>query len=304
MKDNNSITRKNNMKIVKEKIIKWFFFLNGLLAVLLLIGIFYLLLSEGLPTFSEVSLREFFTSTRWNPTSYNNPEYGILSLVVSTLMVTIGAMFIAVPIGIAVAAYLAEIASPREREVLKPVIEILASVPSVVIGFLGIVLVGPFIARLFNLSNGLNALNGSILLAFMALPTIISISEDAISSVPREYREASLALGTNRWHTLSRVIIPAALSGITAAVMLGMGRAIGETMAVLMATGNAPAFPGSFFDSIRTMTATIAMEMGEVPYNTTHYYSLFAVGAVLFTMTFIVNLISDLVLHKYGEGEE
>ncbi|WP_408956615.1 phosphate ABC transporter permease subunit PstC [Natroniella sp. ANB-PHB2] len=283
--------------------IELFFFANGVLAIIVLIGIFYLLLSEGLPTFREVSIKEFLTSTRWNPVSYSNPEYGIVSMIVSTLMVTIGALTFSVPLGIACAAYLAEVAKPKEREILKPIIEILASIPSVVIGFLGIVMVGPVIARVFNLSNGLNAINGSILLGVMALPTIISISEDAISSVPEDYKQASLALGINRWHTLINVTLPAALSGITAAVMLGMGRAIGETMAVLMATGNAPAFPKSFFGSIRTLTATIAIELGEVPYNTTHYYSLFAVGAVLFVMTFAINLISDIVLHKYGEGE-
>ncbi len=275
--------------------------INGILAIFVLIGIFYLLISEGLPTFRDVSIREFLTSRRWNPTSYDNPEFGIVSMIVSTLMVTVGALTISIPLGVAAAAYLAEIAGPREREILKPVIEILASIPSVVLGFLGIVLVGPLIARVFNLSNGLNALNGSILLGIMALPTIISISEDAISAVPEEYKEASLALGTNRWYTLRKVTVPAALSGIIASIMLGMGRAIGETMTVLMVTGNVPRFPDSFFSSIRTMTATIAIELGEVPFNTTHYYALFAVGSVLFMMTFFVNLLSDIILHKYEE---
>jgi phosphate transport system permease protein len=288
---------------LKEKAIELFFFGNGIVAIIILIGIFYLLLKEGLPTFQEVSIKEFLTSTRWNPTSYSKSSYGIVSLVVSTLMVTIGSLIFSVPLGIACAAYLSEVAHPKVREILKPTVEILAGIPSVVIGFLGIVLVGPMIAKVFNLSNGLNAINGSILLGVMALPTIVSISEDAISAVPEKYKQASLALGTNEWHTLITVTIPAALSGIIAAVMLGMGRAIGETMAVLMATGNAPALPNSFFDSVRTMTATIAVELGEVPYNTTHYYSLFAIGLVLFLMTFMVNLVSDLVLHKYGEGE-
>ncbi len=301
-KKSKKIKDKKRLKKVKEKVIELFFLLNGLLAVIVLFGIFYLLLSEGLPAFGEVSIVEFFTSKRWNPTSYDVPGYGILGLVTSTMIVTVGALVIAIPLGVAAAAYLAEIAGPREREILKPVIEILASIPSVVIGFLGIVLLGPLIARVFNLSNGLNALNGSILLGVMALPTIISISEDAISAVPEEYKEASLALGTNRWHTLIKVTLPAALSGIIASIMLGIGRAIGETMTVLMATGNVPRFPDSIFSSIRTMTATIAIELGEVPFNTTHYYSLFAIGAVLFTMTFFVNLISDIVLHKYEEG--
>ncbi|SJZ30697.1 phosphate ABC transporter permease subunit PstC [Selenihalanaerobacter shriftii] len=295
--------KRNKISKFKERAIELFFFGNGFLAIIVLIGIFTLLVKEGLPTFNEVSIKEFLTSTRWNPTAYSGPSYGIVSLVYSTLMVTIGSLIFSVPLGIACAAYLAEVAHPKVREILKPTVEVLAGIPSVVIGFLGIVLVGPMISKVFNLSNGLNAINGSILLGIMALPTIISISEDAISAVPDEYKQASLALGTNEWHTLISVTIPAALSGIIAAVMLGMGRAIGETMAVLMATGNAPAFPNSIFDSVRTMTATIAVELGEVPYNTTHYYSLFAIGLVLFLMTFLVNLVSDIVLHKYGEGE-
>ncbi|WP_245579425.1 phosphate ABC transporter permease subunit PstC [Halonatronum saccharophilum] len=301
--ENTDIVKENKWLKYKEKGIEGFFFLNGILAVFILLGIFFLLIREGYPTFKEVSIVEFLTSTRWNPTSYSQSGYGIVSMVVSTLAVTIGSLLFSVPVGIAAAAYLAEIAGRKEREILKPVIEILASIPSVVIGFLGIVLVGPAIARFFNISNGLNVINGSILLGIMAIPTIVSISEDAISSVPDKYKQASLALGTNRWHTLIKVTIPAALSGITAAVMLGMGRAIGETMAVLMATGNATAFPKGIFTSIRTLTATIAIELGEVPYNTTHYHSLFAIGAVLFMMTFLVNLVSDIVLHKYGEGE-
>ena len=214
-------------------------------------------------------------------------------------MVTFGALLIAVPIGIATAAYIADVAHPRMREIIKPVIEILAGIPSVVVGFLGIIVVGPLLARLFGTSNGLNAINGSILLAVMALPTIISISEDAILSIPQEFKNASLALGANKWQTLIRVTIPSALSGIIAAVMLGMGRAIGETMTVLMATGNAPAMPHSFLDSIRTMTATIAIELGETVQGGIHYRSLFVIGFILFLMTFLVNLISDLVLEKY-----
>jgi phosphate transport system permease protein len=212
-------------------------------------------------------------------------------------------LVIAVPIGIGVAAYLSDVAHWKVREIVKPVIEILAGIPSVVIGFLGIVLFGPIIAKIFGQSNGLNAVNGSFLLSIMALPTIISIAEDSLNAVPRAYSEASLALGANKWQTLIRVKIPAALSGIIAAVMLGMGRAIGETMTVLMATGNAPAFPKNFLSSIRTMTATIAIELGEVPYFTTHYYALFAIGLVLFLITFLVNLAADLILHKYQERE-
>jgi phosphate transport system permease protein len=189
------------------------------------------------------------------------------------------------------------------REILKPAIEILAAIPSVVVGFLGIVLINPLISKIFGISHGLTALNGSILLAIMSLPTIISLSEDALKAVPRSYKEASLALGASRWQTLVRVSVPSALSGIIASIMLGMGRAIGETMTVLMATGNAPALTFNFLEAIQTMTATIAIELGEVPYNTTHYYALFVIGLVLFAMTFLVNLISDLILQKYQEVE-
>ncbi|MFA5143270.1 MAG: phosphate ABC transporter permease subunit PstC [Candidatus Omnitrophota bacterium] len=284
----------------KEKLIHGLFFLNGLLVVIVLVGIFVLLVTKSLPAFKEIRFSEFLFKANWNPTAtFVTPSYGIGSMLVSTLMVSIGALAIAIPLGIGAAAYLSDVASQRVREIAKPIIEILAGIPSVVIGFLGIVLVGPVIAKIFHISNGLNALNGSILLAVMALPTIISLSEDALNSVPKSFQEASLALGATHWQTLVRVKIPAALSGIIAASMLGMGRAIGETMTVLMATGCAIAMPTSFLQSVQTMTATIAIELGEVPYNTTHYYALFGIGLVLFIITFIVNMISDIVLHKY-----
>jgi len=292
-----------NLARLKESVIRAFFFTNGILAVLILMGIFLFLLYTAIPAFREINIAEFFTSKNWDPTSPVKEEYGIVSMIVSTFMVTLGALVIAIPIGIGVAAYLSDVAHWKVREVVKPIIEILAGIPSVVIGFLGIVLFGPAIAKVFGVSHGLNALNGSILLAVMALPTIVSISEDSLNAVPRAYAEASLALGASRWQTLIRVRIPAALSGIIAAVMLGMGRAIGETMTVLMATGNAPAFPKGFLSSIRTLTSTIAIELGEVPYYTTHYYALFALGLVLFAITFVVNLISDIILHKYQERE-
>jgi len=284
---------------LKEQLIEKFFLIHGLLAVIILLGIFSLLFSEGFPAFKELGLKSFFFSSNWNPTSLVQESYGILSILISTLMVTFGALLIAVPIGIATAAYMADVAHPKVREIVKPVIEILAGIPSVVVGFLGIIVVGPLLARLFGTSHGLNAINGSVLLAVMALPTIISISEDAILAIPQEYKNASLALGANKWQTLIRVTIPSAFSGIIAAVMLGMGRAIGETMTVLMATGNAPAMPHSFLDSIRTMTATIAIELGETVQGGIHYRSLFVIGFILFIMTFLVNLISDMVLQKY-----
>lgn len=286
-------------KRVKEKAIHFFFFLAGISAIIILLGIFLMLFFNGIKAFKDISAFNFFFSTVWNPNAYGEPSYGILSMVVSTFMVILGSMLIAVPLGIGTSAYITEVAGPSTREILKPIIEILAAIPSVVIGFLGIIFVGPLIAKVFNLTSGLNAINGSILLAVMSLPTIISISEDAIRAVPKEYKEASYALGANRWTTLIRVTIPAAISGIVASIMLGIGRAIGETMTVLMATGNAPAMPHSFFDSIRTMTATIAIELGEVPFETTHYYAIFAVGTILFLMSLSVNIIAELVTAKY-----
>jgi len=297
------IKKKRNWIRLRESAIRAFFFLNGIMAIFVLIGIFGLLLYTSIPAFREVNIKDFFAGRNWDPTSPLKAEYGILSMMVSTFMVTACALAIAVPVGVGVAAYLSDVAHWRVREIVKPAIEVLAGIPSVVIGFLGIVLLGPLISKIFNTSSGLNALNGCLLLATMALPTIISISEDSLNAVPQAYSEASLALGASRWQTLVRVRIPAALSGIIASVMLGMGRAIGETMTVLMATGNARAFPHGLLDSIRTMTANIAIELGEVPYFTTHYYALFAIGLVLFLMTFLVNLIADIILHKYQERE-
>jgi phosphate transport system permease protein len=302
-KDKPIAFRKFQIRRLNEILIEKFFFINGLLAILILLSIFCLLFIKGFPAFREIGWKSFFTSSVWNPNSYSTPQYGILSLITSTLMVTFGALVIAVPLGVACAAFISQVASNRIREILKPAVEILAGIPSVVVGFLGIILINPLIAKIFGISNGLNALNGSILLAIMSLPTIISLSEDALRAVPKAYKEASLALGGNDWQTLIRVLVPSALSGIIASIMLGMGRAIGETMTVLMATGNAPALTFNFLDAIQTMTSTIAIELGEVPYNTTHYYALFVIGLVLFVMTFVVNLVSDIILQKYQQVE-
>jgi phosphate transport system permease protein len=289
------------MENKKELLIRLFFLCNGSLAIIVLAGIFYLLLSNSLAAWREVGVLPFFTGIVWRPSGFESVSFGILTLVTGTLLVTAGAAALAIPLGIACAVYLAEVASPLERELVKPVVELLAGVPSVVIGFFGLVVLNPLLAGLFNIPNGLTALNGALLLALMSLPTIISISEDALTAVPREYKEASLALGANRWQTVIRVILPAAFSGVSAAVMLGIGRAIGETMTVVMATGNALRFPDGFLSSIRTMTATLAIEMGEVPFNSTHYFALFAVGFVLFAMTFFLSLLADLFLHKAGK---
>jgi phosphate transport system permease protein len=299
--------RKKTWTNAKEAAIRAFFFTCGVVAVLVLIGIFLTLFTTAFPAFKDIHIGKFLTGKVWDPTSPEEVKYGILSMIVSSLLVTFGALVIAVPIGIGVAAYLSDVAHWRVREIVKPIVEILAGIPSVVVGFLGIVLFAPAIAKIFHIGHGLTALNGSVLLAIMALPTIISISEDSLNAVPRAYSEASLALGASRWQTLVRVKLPAGLSGIIAAVMLGMGRAIGETMTVLMATGNArtfPHFPQGLLKSVRTMTANIAIELGEVPFFTTHYYALFAIGLVLFVMTFLVNLVADVILRKYQEREQ
>lgn len=271
---------------------------TGLITIILLAGIFLMLLYNSFAFFTAVKPIDFFTASQWNPENAHG-KYGIAPLLVSTGLVTLGAMLIAVPLGILTAAFLSEFAHPTLKAILKPLIEMLAAIPSVAIGFLGIVLVGPGIAKLFGLSNGLNAFNGSILLSVMALPTIITISEDAINAVPSSYREASLAMGANKWQTLFKVTIPAAIPGLIAAVMLGLGRALGETMTVLMATGNAAQMPKGFLDAVRTITATIAIEMGEVPYQTTHYFALFAIAVILFAITLIINLLGEYFANRF-----
>jgi len=287
------------MRRLIDRAIKGLFFLAAFLSVMVLLGIFGMLLINGIKAFAVIRVSDFFFGSDWNPSAYGKPTFGILSMLVSTFLVTLGAMLIAIPLGVGAATYLAQVASEKTRLILKPIIELLAAIPSVVVGFIGIVMVGPLIARVFGLSNGLTALNGSILLAVMSLPTIITVAEDAIRAVPHNFIEGSYALGANQWTTLMRVTLPAAYSGIIAAVILGMGRAIGETMTVLMATGNALAMPQGFFDPVRTMTATIAIELGEVPYGTTHYYSLFAVGALLFIISLGINLIAENIAARY-----
>jgi len=284
-----------------EKTMKLIFTLSGLAIILFLAGILYTLLANSLPALSEVGIGPFFSPGRWNPAAYGEPTYSLINLIYGTFMVTVGALLFAVPVGVAAAAYLAEIASPWEREFFKPVVEVLAGIPSVVLGFFGLVVLAPIIARTFNLNSGLNALNGALLVGIMALPTIITLAEDAITAVPKEYRHASLALGGTRWQTIWKITIPAAFSGITASAMLGMGRAIGETMTVLMVTGNMIARPTSFLDSVRTLSANIAIDIGDVAFNSIHFHALFVVGLVLFMITFAVNLLADILIHRKPE---
>lgn len=278
-----------NKREITDWVFKQIFKGTGFITIALLGGIFFMLLYNSFSFFANISPLDFFTGSQWNP----DTQYSILPLIVSTGYVAFGSMFLAVPLGILTAAFLSELAPKKLQMFLKPIIEMLAAIPSVAIGFLGIVLLGPGLSQLFGIQSGLNALNGSILLAIMALPTIITISEDAINAVPKSHREASLSLGADKWETLFKVTLPAALPGLIAAVMLGLGRALGETMTVLMATGNASAIPKNFLDSVRTITATIAIEMGEVPYQTTHYFALFAIAAILFLITLAINLLGE-----------
>ncbi|MBL7979994.1 MAG: phosphate ABC transporter permease subunit PstC [Bacteroidetes Order II. Incertae sedis bacterium] len=296
-----SQTTTNQYRHLQDRVFKLLVKAAALLSVLILVGIFFLLVWNGFQMFKEVSIWQFFFSSEWNPGALKNPQYGIGGMVGGTMLVTAAAIMLAFPLGIALAAYLSEVASPRMRGFVRPIIELLAGIPSVVVGFIGIVVIGPFLAQVFNLPNGFTALNGAILLAIMALPSIVTVAEDAIRAVPRSYREASYALGSNKWTTLIRVTLPAAGSGIIAAGVLGVGRAVGETMTVLMATGNALEVPGSLFDSVRTMTATMAIEMGEVPFGTTHYYSLFAIGATLFVMSLLFNLTAEYLAAKFRQ---
>lgn len=246
----------------------------------------------------KIHPKDFFGGKEWYPTAQPAPQFGILPLILGTLWVSLAAILFSLPFGIAVAIYLAEIASLRMRNILKPIIELLAGIPSVVFGFFGLVVLVPFIQKTFNLPVGESGLAGALILAIMALPTIITVAEDALRSTPRAMKEASLALGATHWQTVYRVIIPYSLSGIMAAAVLGIGRAIGETMAVLMVTGNAAVIPHSLLNPVRTIPATIAAELGEAPNGGTHYQALFALGAILFLITLIISISVEFILSK------
>ncbi len=285
------------LKKVKEFIIEKIIFVSGTISIIFVVLIFIFLLKEGISFFKIVPLNEFLLEKHWYPIS-DPPKFGILPLILGSLLVTLGATIISVPFGIASALFIAELASPKIREFLKTGIELLAAIPSVVIGFIGMVTLVPLVKKIFHLPTGLTALSGSIMLAFMAIPTIVSIAEDAITAVPKQYKEGALALGATRWQTMYRVTLIAGLPGIIAASMLGIGRVIGETMAVMMITGNAAVIPHTFLQPVRTMTATIAAEMGETVHGSEHYFALFAIGIVLFVITFIINFIADIFLHR------
>jgi len=282
---------------IREFFIEKIILLNGFACILFVILIFYFLAKDGLALFKFITIQDFLFGTLWNPLA-EPPQFGILPLFLGSLVVTLGATIIAVPLGMACAIFIGEIAPRWMREVLKAGVELLAAIPSIVIGFIGMTMLSPIVKNLFHLPTGLTALTGSLALAFMAIPTMVSIMEDSISAVPRSYKEGSLALGATHWQTIYRVIIPAASSGIIAAIMLGIGRVIGETMAVMMLTGNASVLPKTILAPVRTMTATVAAEMGETVRGSEHYFALFAIGLVLFGITFLINFVADMARHR------
>ncbi|HOQ50531.1 MAG TPA: phosphate ABC transporter permease subunit PstC [Candidatus Atribacteria bacterium] len=276
-------------------------FLIAFSSLFFLIGIVVVLFAEGLPVFAHVSLSQFLLGRRWYPTS-SPPQFGALPLILGSLLVTAGGLLFAVPLGLFAGIFLAELCPPRGREILKPIVELLADIPSVVYGFFGVLVVAPFIRDFLSLSTGLTAFTASLILGIMAVPSIISVIEDAITSVPRSYKEASLALGATHWETLRQVVLPAASSGVGAAIILGAGRIIGETMAVLMVAGGAPVIPKSFFQPVRTLTATIAVEMGEAPVGSPHYHSLFGLAIILFLFTLVLNILVESLATRGREG--
>lgn len=292
--------KKGKARQRRELAIRVGFFCVALASITTLTLIVVFLFMEGLPIFSKVSVQDFIFGKYWYPTD-DPAEFGILALIIASLTVTAVASAISIPLGVMTALYLAEVSSARIREWVKPIVELLAALPSVVIGFFGMVVVAPFLQDIFGAATGLNLFNASLMLAFMSLPTICSISEDAIFSVSKELKEASLALGATHWETIWRVTVPASISGISTAVILGMSRAIGETMVVLMVAGGAAMIPGSLFDPVRPMPASIAAEMAEAPFRDDHYYALFATGIVLFLFTLIFNMVAENISHKYRQ---
>jgi len=284
--------------VAGERLLEGLVYICGISAIIFVLGIFVFVFKEAVPvlTSEKFSLSGFLFSTEWYPTSESNKRYGVLAMLAGTMSVTVLAMLIAVPFGVGAAIYLSEFCGQKTRETLKIIIEFLAAIPSVVWGFIGLTVMSKLIVQFTGAPVGVNVLNGGIVLALMSVPIIVSIGEDALKAVPDSYREAAIALGVTRWQLIWRVLLPAAKNGLLAAVLLGVGRGVGETMAVLMATGHAVHVPGSVLDSVRTLTANIAAELGEAPAGSDHYRVLFLTGVLLFTLTFAVNLIADTIV--------
>lgn len=285
------------MNSYKEKIFKLLTYTAYLFVIISLLGIIFSIFKEGLPIFKHINIKDFLLGLAWYPTM-ETPEFGIGALIIGSVYVTLGALILAVPLGLGSAIYIAEVASHRMREISKPIIELLAGIPSVIYGLFGMAFLAPAIREWFGLQTGLNVFTTSIKLGIMVIPIIASMSEDALSTVPKTLRESSLALGATQWETICKVIVPAAKRGIIGSVLLGFGRAIGETMVVLMVAGGSARIPDSIFSSSRPMTSAIAAEMGETVVGDLHYSSLFAIAIVLFLLTFITNIITELVFLK------
>lgn len=281
-----------------EKPTEWLIRLCGWSSIIGIVAIFFFIFKEAMPIVPRLDWKEFFTSSRWIPApgAGNPAHFGALALIVGTFATTAIALLIAVPLGLGAAVYVSEFSSGKMKETLKVVIELLAAIPSIVWGFIGLMVLGPVLQKLTGATQPTNLLTGGIILALMSVPIIVSLGEDALRAVPDSYREASLALGANPWETVRRVLFPAARNGLLAACLLGMGRAIGETMAVLLATGHSNRIPEAFTDPIRTMTATIAAEMGEAAQHSDHYCMLFVLGIVLLLITCVTNVAADLII--------
>ena len=286
-----------------DKAVQVLVFLAGVSAIVFIVGIFVFITKEGLGFVTEtLEVESFFFSEYWEPSDEDAPEYGILALVAGTASVTGLAMIVAIPFSLGAAIYIGEFATGRTREALKVLVELLAAIPSVVWGFIGLTIMNPLIIDLFDVPVGLNVLNAGIILGLRAAPIMTSIAEDALKAVPDRYREAAEALGATRWQVIVKTVLPAAKNGLLGAVLLGVGRGFGETMAVLMATGHAVNLPTSVFDSVRALTATIAAELGETAHGSDHYQALFTIGIFLFVITFIINLAADLIVRGVRKG--
>jgi phosphate transport system permease protein len=294
---------RRNLDWYMDKLVQVLVFIGGISAIIFIIGIFVFITKEGAAfLFGDLDIVEFFTSPRWRPTSEHNPTYGIMALIAGTASVTGLAMIVAIPFSLGAAIYIAEFATGKTREFLKVLVELLAAIPSVVWGFIGLSIMNPLIIDIFDVPVGLNVMNAGIILGLMAAPIMTSIAEDALNAVPDRYREAAEAMGATRWQVTLRAVLPAAKNGLLGAVLLGVGRGFGETMAVLMATGHSINIPGSVFDSVRALTATIAAELGETAVGSDHYMALFTIGIFLFIITFIINLTADLIVRGIRKG--
>jgi len=294
---------RRNLDWYIDKAVQVLVFIGGISAIIFIIGIFIFISKEGFGFLvGEFNFKEFFFSPNWRPTSENKETFGILALIAGTASVTGLAMLIAIPFSLGAAIFIAEFASGKTREYLKVTVELLAAIPSVVWGFIGLAIMNPIIIQTFNVPVGLNVLNAGVILGLMAAPIMTSIAEDALKAVPDRYREAAEAMGATRWQVIYKVVLPAAKNGLLGAVLLGVGRGFGETMAVLMATGHSINIPTSVFDSVRALTATIAAELGETAAGSPHYQALFTIGIFLFVITFIINLAADLIVRGIRKG--